>query len=195
MASNVIDVVDDAYLTDEAIETLNVSFLKEYLRKHKQHVTGKKEQLVKRAKGVKLSKLQDANQLAKTDSIESVIRTVEKNITPLGEIIPDISTLNDWTKDVDCVPDFCDKDIYNYFVLKMNTKRQLRSKVYYEDGHVHAIEYNSVNKKCSHCVIRAKVIPSLPTANKKQNPDHETWLIMSKETGNIHSANCDCAAG
>ncbi|KAL5022014.1 hypothetical protein ScPMuIL_001169 [Solemya velum] len=92
-------------------------------------------------------------------------------------------------------PSFTEKDVYNYFVLKMKTKRMLRSKVYYEDGHVFGVQYNEVTADCSHCVIRAKVMPSLPKANEKQNPNHDTWLIMSKETGNVHSANCDCTAG
>ncbi|KAL5010529.1 hypothetical protein ScPMuIL_012834 [Solemya velum] len=84
----------------------------------------------------------------------------------------------------------------------MKTKRMLRSKVYYEDGHVFGVQSycditldNEVTADCSHCVIRAKVMPSFPKANEKQNPNHDTWLIMSKETGNVHSANCDCTAG
>ena len=186
---------ESLYLTDEAIESLKVPGLKDYLRQHSQPVTGKRDNLIKRAKGVKLSQLDDAQQLQQKDLSESFRRSIEKNITPLGEVIPDIPKLVNWTKDLQQIPDFGDKDIYNYFVLKMNTKRQLRSKVYYEDGHVHSIEHNDVNEQCSHCVVRAKVIPSLPSANQKQNPDHQTWLIMAKETGNVHSANCDCAAG
>jgi hypothetical protein len=193
--ANKEDEGESLHLTDEAIEELTVHGLKEYLRKHSQPVTGKKDQLIKRAKGVRLTELKDAQQLEQTDLIDSFRRSLEKNITPLGEVIPDIQKLVNWTKDVNYIPDFGDKDIYNYFVLKMNTKRQLLSKVYYKDEHVHSIEYNAVNKQCSHCVVRARVIPSLPSANVKKNPVHETWLIMAKETGNVHSANCDCAAG
>ena len=186
---------DNLYLSNDPIDKLHVPELKDYLRKHSQPVTGRKDQLVKRAKGVKIVQIEDKNTQQVQDNIESFRRSLEKNITPLGEVIPDITSLTNWTKDVQHLPDFCDKDIYNYFVLKMNTKRQLRSKVYYDDGHVHSIECNTVYDQCSHCVIRAKVIPSLPAANKKLNSDHETWIIMSKETGNVHSANCDCAAG
>ena len=110
----------------------------------------------------------------------------ERNITSLGEVIPEFSNLTSWSKDLSNVPDFCDKYIYNYFVLKMNTNRQLWSNVFYEGGHLHDIEYNSVNAHCSHCVVRASVIPSLSSANTKLTPDHLTWLTMSKGSGNVH---------
>ena len=105
-----------------------------------------------------------------------------------------MSKLISWSKDLSNVPDFSEKVIYNYFVLKMNTKWQLRSKVFYKDGHVHDIEYNSVNAHCSHCVVRTSVIPSLLSANTKLNPDHLTFIITSKANGNFQFANCDCAA-
>ena len=108
----------------------------------------------------------------------------ERNITSLGEVILEFSKLTSCSKDLSNVPDFCDK--YNYFILKMNTNRLLWSNVYYEDGHLHDIEYNSVNAHCSHCVVRASVIPSLSSANTKLTPDHLTWLTMSKGSGNVH---------
>ena len=110
----------------------------------------------------------------------------ERNITSLGQVILEFSKLTSWSKDLSNVPDFCDKYIYNYFVLKMNTNRQLWSNVFYEDGHLHDIKHNSVNVHCSHCVVRASVIPSLSSANTKLTPDHLTWLTMSKGSGNDH---------
>lgn len=189
------DKSDKLYLNDDALERMKIVELKGYLRQHSQSVTGKKDELLSRAKGIKLAQLKDGHELAISDSAFDSKRQDEKTTTPLGEKIPVISELKGWSDDMHQSPSFTEKDVYNYFVLKMKTKRMLRSKVYYEDGHVFGVQYNEVTGDCSHCVIRAKVMPSLPKANEKQNPNHDTWLIMSKETGNVHSANCDCTAG
>ncbi|XP_046550035.1 uncharacterized protein LOC124259864 [Haliotis rubra] len=77
----------------------------------------------------------------------------------------------------------------------MNVKPQHKSFVYFEDGHVHSLEFSPVSDVCSHAIVRCKVIPSLPTSNKKECPDHIAWICLSKVTGKIHSADCTCAAG
>ncbi|WAR06926.1 hypothetical protein MAR_016884 [Mya arenaria] len=69
------------------------------------------------------------------------------------------------------------QDLYNYLVLNhsrtfdnqnINARKQLKVKVSYEDGHVHSLKYNQISHKCSHCYVRAKVIPSLPGSGVKK---------------------------
>uniref|UniRef100_A0A0L8I3J7 Uncharacterized protein n=1 Tax=Octopus bimaculoides TaxID=37653 RepID=A0A0L8I3J7_OCTBM len=109
-------------------------------------------------------------------------RNKQKLISPLGEVLLDLCKL----------PNFTDNDIYNYLVLRMKAKQQLRSGIFYHDRYVHSIEYHDVSESCSHCIVRCLVIPSIPTSNQKKNPDHRVWVIMSKVTGNVHSADCNC---
>ena len=70
----------------------------------------------------------------------------------------------------------------------MGIKKSLRAKVYYTDRHVYDIQYCSISHVCDHCFVKRKVMPSIPTANAKENTDHDV-------TGNVHSADCDCTAG
>lgn len=183
-------------LDDPLIETLTVPALKNYLRVHGQYVTGNKADLVDRAKGIKLLPIKNVNELKSTDEKCTTDRNKQKLVSPLGEVLPDPNLLNsDWAKDLCKLPNFTENDVYNYLVLRMKAKRQLRSGIFYHDRHVHNIEYHDVNENCSHCIVRCLVIPSIPTSNKKNNPDHRVWVIMSKVTGNVHSADCNCTAG
>ncbi|XP_045163375.2 uncharacterized protein LOC123527777 [Mercenaria mercenaria] len=186
---------NEPYLSDIEIDKLNVSQLKDYLRFHNQYVSGKKNELVLRAKGVQKLGLNDLQQEQRNAEVNFEKRKTEKLVTPLGEKLPNPETLKTWSNDLMEFPNFSDGDIYNYFVLKMKTKKQLRSKVYYADRHVHSILYHDINEKCEHCFVKCKVLPSLPSANVKDNPDHNVWLCLSKVTGQVHSAECDCTAG
>ncbi len=52
------------------------------------------------------------------------------------------SCIDSWSSDAGLIPDCSEKEIYNYFVLKLNTKRPLKSKVMYEDRHIHSVQVN-----------------------------------------------------
>ncbi|XP_033728272.1 uncharacterized protein LOC117317556 [Pecten maximus] len=186
---------ENLYLTDDELHSLKVPALKGYLRKHGQYVTGNKPALVDRAKGVRKVGLTDVNYTKHDDATKHDVRHREKLTTPLGEIIPEPSSLKNWTSDVSEIPDFTDSATYDYLVLTMKATRQFRSRVYFEDRHLHSVHYQPVSEECSHGIVRCKVIPSIPTVNKKENPDHEVWICLSKVSGKIHSANCNCTAG
>ncbi|KAL3862566.1 hypothetical protein ACJMK2_008525 [Sinanodonta woodiana] len=181
-----------SYLNDDALERCKIPELKSYLRQHGQNVGGRKEELVKRAKGIKALGLQDVNCISLNDQQGHNLRTTDKLVTPLGEKMPLPSSLNNWTKDLFNIPNFTDNDVYNYLVLTMKAKRQLKSQVFFQDRHVHNVEFNNVSDECSHCYVRCKVIPSLPNSDKK---DYTVWVILSKVTGNVNSADCSCTAG
>ena len=185
-----------SHFNDDELRRLNVVGLKNYLRRHNQYVTGNKSELLERAIGIKKLQLRDKYDQDSVDSRECVSRREEKLTTPLGEKLPDpLSLASGWISDVVDIPDFSERDVYNYLVLRLNAKRHLRAKVYYEDRHVYGISQHQVTDKSSHCFVRCKVIPSLPTAKVSDNPDHTVWLCMSKVTGQVHSADCSCTAG
>ena len=166
------------------------------MRRHNQFVTGKKSELVERAKGVRTLGVKDSNQQEWEDHAENESRQKEKQETPLGERLPDPSSLGSWSDDWMRVPDFSEGNMYNYFVLKMKTKMpEKRGGSYMNDHHIHSVQYHDIDKNNSHCYVKCQCIPSLPSSNKKQDPDHSVWLCLSKVSGQVHFAYCKCTAG
>ena len=118
---------DDSYLSDSEICQMSVTGLRNYLRRHKQFISGKKSELIERAKGVKKLGLRDANEQEWEDLEENEVRQEEKLVTQLGERLPDPDTLDTWSDNWLEIPDFYQANIYDYFVLRMKTKRPMRS--------------------------------------------------------------------
>ena len=125
MASN--EKENDRYLSDIEIDKLSVAQLKDYLRFHNHYVSGNKNELVLRTKGVQKLGLND-RQLHRNAEVNYEKRKTEKLFTPLGEKLPHPDVLKTLSSDLMDFPTLTDSDIYNYFVLKMNTQKQLRSK-------------------------------------------------------------------
>uniref|UniRef100_A0A0L8G886 Uncharacterized protein n=1 Tax=Octopus bimaculoides TaxID=37653 RepID=A0A0L8G886_OCTBM len=166
--------------------------LKNYFRLHGHYVTGKEPDLVERLKGIKIIAIKNVNELKSTHEKCTSDRNKQKRVSPLGEVLPDPNVLkSDWTKDLHKMPNFTDNDVYNCLVLRRKVKRQLRFGIFYHGRHVRNIEYHVITENYSHCIVRCRVIPSTPTSKKKNNPDHR----VSKVTGNVHSADCNCTAG
>lgn len=183
------------YATDEEIKSMTVKELKDYLRRYGQFLTGNKKDLIDRAMGVGKLKLVDKMVIENDDGSGKFCSLKEKLRTPLGEIIPEPNGLSNWSSDLSLVPDLCENDIYNYLVLEKGARRQHmsdRSSWYVADRHVHNVEYHLISEDCSHCIVRCKMIPSLP---KKDDPDHVVWVSLSKVTGKVNSADCGCTAG
>ncbi|XP_021373558.1 uncharacterized protein LOC110463357 [Mizuhopecten yessoensis] len=183
------------YLCDEELEKFKVPQLKQYLSKHGQVGGGKKAVLLERAKGIAILKVKPVECLKQQDYNYDCVRREEKLVMPLGEVIPDPTLLKGWSSDLSSIPNFSETDIYNYLVLARKAKRQLKSKVFYKDRHVHDVQVHPVNDTCTHCLVKCKVIPSLPSGNKKENPDYTIWTCLAKVSGNVLSANCNCTAG
>ena len=166
--------------------------LREFLKENNQIVSGSKKELIERARGVLILKLTAVEEQNNT----TVGRSSSRPSTfPDGQPIPLLNVLSNWTTELSNIPEFSEKDIYNYLVIKMNTKRQLKSKVFVEDKHVHTVEYSPISENCTHCAIRCKVIPSFPSADVKKRPDYDVSVLLSKVTGNIFAAHCTCTAG
>ncbi|XP_060085312.1 uncharacterized protein LOC132564697, partial [Ylistrum balloti] len=187
--------INEACVNNDSLERFTIVELKGYLSNRGQTVSGNKRQLIERVKGANRLGLVDINVTKAEDDIELFERKVNKLTTPLGEVLVHPTGLKLWSDDLSSVPDFYQKDIYNYIVLKMNCKKQLKSRVFYEDGHVHSVQICEIDENSSHCYVKCKVLPSLPSANKKNTPDYDVWVMMSKVSGCINSAECNCTAG
>ncbi|XP_052799423.1 uncharacterized protein LOC128231042 [Mya arenaria] len=185
-------------------DKLSVRELKIYLRDRGAHVSGNRPKLIKHARGLVQIGKRTLKEINIQDNNNKLERQEELFTTPLGEKLPEPGSLKGcWEDDVLKIPFFRTQDLYNYLVLNrsrtfdnqnMNARKQLKAKVFYEDGHVHSVKYNQISHKCSHCYVRAKVIPSLPGSDVKKK-DYEPWACLSKVSGKVHAAGCNCAAG
>ncbi|XP_060557441.1 uncharacterized protein LOC132717883 [Ruditapes philippinarum] len=180
---------------NERLNACKINELKEYLRSVGQHVSGNKADLIERVKGDCKLNIGNVFKARESDIQDNRKRECERLNTPLGETLVHPSYLDRWSDDLSNIPDLSEKDIYNYFVYKLNTKRQLKSKVMYENRHVYNVQVNETDENQSHCFVKCKAIPSMPTTNKKQCPDYNVWVMLSKMTGCINSAECSCTAG
>ena len=173
---NPLDFDEDILLKLKVIE------LKKLLRDNRQNVSGKKGDLVVRLLGVKKIK-QSATILNEDQDENSSTATAETDVTPLDETIPSINSITNWLDIADVtvsasLPPFTDKDLYIYVVLVKKSKRHLRSTVFYEDRHVHSLQFPGVCQDFSHCFVLSKVIPSLPSNSNKQDHNVSTYLYF-----------------
>ncbi|CAC5410778.1 unnamed protein product [Mytilus coruscus] len=174
--------------------------LQDFLKKCNQPTFGNKPELIERAKGAKALGLDINNNAPRVlDDIKSSL------LTPLGENLPSPSELKEgWSSNCDQFPDFTHKELYNFLVLsrhrsydasEMGARRQLKAKVFYQEGHISDIKCHQISAKCSHCIIKCHCLPSIPTKDKKKKPAYQTWVFLSKVTGRVHNAECNCVAG
>jgi hypothetical protein len=197
-------------LTVEEIESMKVPGLKQFLKENEQPVSGLKPALVERAKGVLDLRADNARRnLADSDNDENneIIPGINEEtfrtgasrtgrlLTPLGKNLPDPDTLQtDWNDDVTTIPGVTSNEMYNYLVLSnhgtfdqqnLGARRAVRARVFYENRHIHSIQYHDVEQDCSHCFVQALCLPSIPTTNKKKHPDYRVWLCLSKISGRV----------
>ena len=173
--------------------------LVQYLKQCRQPTFGNKAELIERAIGAKALGLDKQTHGNK----ENVLK--EKVVTPLGENLPIPSDLKTgWMSDCQQFPDLTDRELYNYLVLSKHrtvdtnpqgARRQLKAKTFYDEGHVTDIQINLISEQCSHCLIKCNCLPSIPTKDKNKKPAYRTWICLSKVSGRVHTAECNCVAG
>lgn len=186
------------------INKLKVPELKLFLRDHGLPVSGSKHELIERAIGANELGKKSIHELKKLDENFKRDRNLDRLVSPLGEKLPALSELKSgWIDDISSIPCVTNNDLYNYLVLNNNrtfdskpvgAKRQLKAKVFYSDRHLHSVKFHEIDTKLSHCYVKALVIPSIPT-QKENKKDYIVWACLSKITGQVHAAGCDCAAG
>ncbi|XP_062611092.1 uncharacterized protein LOC134272932 [Saccostrea cucullata] len=184
----------------EAFDKMTKKQLIDFLKKCKQPNFGNKLELIQRAKGAK-----DLGLDVDHDDVDSGDQHAQdKIITPLEEGIPVPSKLTEgWVTNCEYFPDITENEIYNYLVLSKRTfdlnqqsaRRQLKAKIFYDEGHVQNIEINLVTKDSLHCIIKCDCLPSIPTKDKSKKPAYRSWVCLSKVTGRVHTAECNCVAG
>ncbi|XP_052759884.1 uncharacterized protein LOC128246165 [Mya arenaria] len=193
--ADVDNEITGACMNNNELTPFKVVDLKRYLANRKLNVSGLKCELIERIKGAYRLSITDKRVLEERDREERERRATERFILPCGEGLPPPSTLKAWKSTIDLFPAVEEKDIYNYIVLKRDSKRQLKARTYYVDGHVQKVEVHLISEECSHCYVQASVLPSFPTADKRKSPEYQPWILLSKVTGCIHSAFCNCPAG
>ncbi len=189
----------------------DLQHLKDYLAKRGISRTGRKAELAALAFSCSVMKK------PLTDEYKSKIEQTFKdhqNILqlPCGLVIPDPSTITErWVPETDegmrFWPPLNIVDMADHFGhLRANEQRNnLLSEYkagkafdYYKSEWLKQIFYNSLNS-CSvsspgcekYCFLKAKCTPS----QRIHDPDHEVWVLLTKETGQVHRAYCNCAAG
>ena len=144
-------------LESGSLSACKVGELRSYLRSVGQPVSGTKHVLIERVQGAYKLGLGNIDEERERQQETQKERERTKLETPEGETLDHPSYIDKWSEDVSLIPDLCEKDIYNYFVLKLGTKRQLKSKVMYEDGHVHSVEvgkyYNTYVIMSHNCFV------------------------------------------
>ncbi|XP_046583125.1 uncharacterized protein LOC124290467 [Haliotis rubra] len=148
---------------DLSIYTVNQ--LKKYLSSRRQNVSGRKQDLIRRIQGSFRLNIPTTSTLAQFDQLDSERCEIDRFTVSSGKKVPPPLALFGWTTDYNNLPDVMEKDIYNYVVLKKNSKRQLKSKGFYNDGHVHKVEVHPIDDSSSHMYISALVLPSFPSAD------------------------------
>ncbi|KAK7477395.1 hypothetical protein BaRGS_00031371 [Batillaria attramentaria] len=185
-------------------ESMKVQELKQYLKANSQCTSGKKSELIRRAKGT--------FSLLRMKAVDDSERPGSNSDTALSENkdgeFHHVANLNGWV-DVEAVamsqwPEVTDKELYNYLVYtcnrtvdlkKKNARRQLKANTFYEDGHVHSLSYHHIDDNSEECYIRGLVIPSAASSDTKKYPDRRVWIRASKVTGNVNAGYCTCTAG
>ncbi|KAK7507753.1 hypothetical protein BaRGS_00000718 [Batillaria attramentaria] len=147
-------------------ESMKVQELKQYLKANSQCTSGKKSELIRRAKGTFSLLLMKA--VGDSERPGSNIDTALSENKD-GEF-HHVANLNGWV-DVEAVamsqwPEVTDKELY------------------------HHIDDNS-----EECYIRGLVIPSAASSDTKKYPDRRVWIRASKVTGNVNAGYCTCTAG
>lgn len=185
-------------------EKSSVKDLKRFLREHGEYVSGNKKELISRAKGCVQLGLKPLREIEENDEATDNHHLARRFTTSVGEELPHPTSLNGWSREVENIPSITEKDLYNYLVLNtsrtfdkdgMKANRSLKAKVFFKDGHVHSVQHHIINDSCTHCYVKCKVVPSIATQKENQKPDYDVWICMSKITGHIHSAGCNCSAG
>ncbi|KAK7502268.1 hypothetical protein BaRGS_00006632 [Batillaria attramentaria] len=190
-----------------AFESMKVHELKQYLKANSQSTSGKKSELVRRAKGtfslLAQKAIDDSNQperdaeLSQSDNKAKENKEYHHVASLTGWLAVEEVCLSQW-------PEVTDKELYNYLVYtckktvdlkKKNARRQLKANIFYEDGHVHILGYHHIDDDCEECYIRGLVIPSAASSDTKKYPDRSVWIRVSKVTGKVMTGYCTCTAG
>ncbi|XP_053391673.1 uncharacterized protein LOC123543053, partial [Mercenaria mercenaria] len=203
------------------VDKAKVCDLRQYLRQRGLPVSGSKHELIQRAKGADEIGKRTLEETRIADENFAAVRRENRLVSPLGESLPEHSTLKSgWTRDVTQIPQFTNDDLYNYLQIydllitvcalpdlvlndsrtfdnkPINAKKQLKAKVFYTDRHLHSVEFHEINRTISHCYVRAKVLKSLPGMSNKENKfEYRVWTCLSKISGRVHAAGCECDAG
>ncbi|XP_033762292.1 uncharacterized protein LOC117343858 [Pecten maximus] len=192
------DSVHEVSLSSEELTTWSKKNLQHWLSKRGLKKSGNKSTLVNRI--IRTINFGESDISSDTDSSDE-----ENNFTNL----PNIKELEKWDElTTSNSPPVRVEDVHNYFLFEKNpvtgrTKhcnRQLqKSKKFSNENYIGDIQYNSVDSTSLYCVVRAKCKPSMrqkvAVTDGKVRSYYSLSVTLTKQTGKIICATCDCKAG
>ena len=202
-----MDVPGTAEIDD--FERWNVHSLKDYLAKHGISQTGKKSELVALAFACEYMNKPESDTYTRDiqqsfHKYQDILKLLE-NVT-----LPDPFKITDgWIGERDegmkHWPPISIADIVDHFREQKSDSDKLLSAYkarkafdYYKTEWLKGLFYNSLNHFVSsypgldkYCVLKAKCTPS----QRLNDPYHDMWMAIEKETGKVTCAYCNCAAG
>ncbi|KAK7465986.1 hypothetical protein BaRGS_00037473 [Batillaria attramentaria] len=189
-----------------AFEAMKVHELKQYLKANSQSTSGKKSELVRRAKGT--FSLLAHKAVDDSDRPEKDAELSQSDNHPENEEYHHVASLTGWLAVEDVSqsqwPEVTERELYNYLVYtckrtvdlkKKNARTQLMANAFYKDGHVHTLRYHHIDEDSDECYVRGLVTPSAASSDNKKYPDLSAWIKASKVTGNVIRGYCTCTAG
>lgn len=195
--------------TIEDFERWDVPHLKDYLAKHGISQKGKKAELAALAYSCHVMNKSVTETYAW--NIEESFNDYQSILhIPNGVTLPDPFKINTgWIGEendgMKCWPPISIVDIVDHFREQNANSDKVLSKYkagksydYFKTEWLKEIFYNSLNQTVSSypgaekfCVMKAKCTPS----QRINDPYHDAWLAVEKETGRVTCAYCNCTAG
>ena len=195
--------------TIEDFERWDILHLKDYLAKRGISKKGKKAELV--ALAYSCHQMNKPVTETYTPNIEEAFTDYQEILhLPNGVTIPDpFKVTNGWIGEgnngmkywppisiVDIVEHFREQNVDSDKLL--SEYKAGKAYDYFKTEWLKEIFYNALNHSVSNypgvdklCVLKAKCTPS----QRINDPYHDVWLAVEKETGRIASGYCNCAAG
>ena len=172
------------------LKKFTVVELKDYLRVRDLNLSGNKNELcekvfyayklgVPKSPGVK-----DEEKIKKQTSEKKLL--VENGLIKLP---PPDELKQGWQSGSGNFPDTTEKEVDTY--LKDAPKAILKGKSLESSGHVFDVECHTISPNLKYCFVRGKCVPQERTHNKP----YELWICLHKESGEVVTAECNCAAG
>ena len=184
-----------AKTTYEDILTFKKIDIVNFLREHRQPISGNKAVIAQRACDY------IALNFAATRSVSENENDIEGNDTITNET-PNINELNfGWSSDLKSVPALTHNDVESCLISsshrtqdleKMNCYRQfIRGFNFFKEGYIHKMMINEIDNESDVCYVRSKCFPSM-----KKDLVYWQWVLLSKKQPvKIVKASCSCPAG
>ena len=188
------------------IRLWTVACLKDFLRRRKLKVSGRKDELVATVYGVLQNPDAYPSVPPSSPATEEIVRkqALGKLLkTKDGSVLPDPALLTGWESQTSSLtkwPPTMSSDIGWYLrnidnvpLAKrlMSDYKEGKAYSYFASGWVKDLQYNVISPESKHCFLRTQCVPS----QRINNIPWKVWVSLDKKSGEIQNAYCTCFAG